>query len=141
MMGSRFLAPHRLASWLLATLVLPASAAPPAWLKLGESGADEIYIDTANLENPAGYVKVWTMLSYKRPRSGGAASERRLFLYSCREQTLQWQQSMYYAGPLGEGDLLDVRAWTGNAPGTQDQGRLPDAVPENGFAQVFRKLC
>jgi hypothetical protein len=129
---------------------LPASARYN-WMLLGENNRAEIYIDTFNVVRPAFHVKAWTLLSYKSRQRGGWISERRLFLFSCKDQTLEWQQSMYYAEAMGEGELVLARTLTKYGvtdlafgqfdPNTKDKKIYRDAVPESNFTAVFKSLC
>lgn len=121
------------------------------WVWMGESTRAAIYVNNADVARPPNYVKVWTLLSYKSRQRGGWRSEKRLFMFSCRDQSLDWQQSMYYAEPMGEGDLLNVRTLTqyrlGDLklieldPSTKDPGIYRDAVPESQFAAALKSLC
>lgn len=121
------------------------------WLRLGEDLRAEIFIETANLERPPSYVKAWTLLNYKSRQRGGWVSEKRLFMFSCKDHTLQWQQSMYYAEPMGEGEFLHVRTLNRYGvgdlrlveldPSTKDKAVYKTAVPESAFVPVFKSLC
>ena len=140
----------------LSVLLLLLSVAAPAlaatnWVWLGEEPRAEVFVDNAGVTRPHAYVKVWTMLSFKARQRGGWLSEKRLFMFSCKDQTLDWQQSMYYAAPMGEGELLHVRTLTKYGvgdlrlveldPSTKDQRIYREAVPESAFIAAFKSLC
>lgn len=136
-------------------LVLLHIAAPSLaranWVLLGENERAEVYIDNAGIVRPPAYVKAWTMLSFKSRQRGGWLSEKRLFMFSCKDQSLDWQQSMYYSDRMGEGDLVHVRTLTRYGvgdlrlaeldPSTKDMNTYKDAVPESRFVTAFRSLC
>jgi hypothetical protein len=138
-------------SFLLLICAVTATAAPN-WLRVGKSPRAEVYVDTHSVERPFEHVKFWTLLQFKTRQSGGWISERRLFLFSCKTRSLEWQQSMYYAEAMGDGELLDVR--TLNKYGNDDlvakefepstnEGSInyKAAVPESAFLDVFKSMC
>ena len=137
---------------LLAFMGIAApSAAKVNWLWLGEDARAEIFVDTHGVERSGAYVKVWTMLSFKARQRGGWVSEKRLFLFSCKDQSLEWQQSMYYGGPMGEEEFVHARTLTKYGigdlslvdldPSTKDKKKYKDAVPESNFIAAFKSLC
>ncbi|MFI4939389.1 MAG: surface-adhesin E family protein [Burkholderiales bacterium] len=122
------------------------------WVRLGEDARVEIFIDSHNIARPPDYVKFWTLLQYKSGQPGGWRSEKRLFVFSCKNHWLEWQQSMYYFSPHGEGELLDVRTLNKYGIGKllpreldpstgRDESNYKDAVPESAFISVFNSLC
>ncbi|WP_194720765.1 surface-adhesin E family protein [Noviherbaspirillum malthae] len=137
-----------------AMLLLSAAAVSEArsnWIRLGEDARAEIFIDSASIERPPGYVKAWTMLSFKGRQRGGWRSERRMFMFSCKDRTLEWQQSMYMAEPMGEGEFVHARSLNRYGvgdlrlveldPSTKDKSVYKEAVPESEFLSVFKDLC
>jgi hypothetical protein len=133
-------------------LAIPlVSNAKTAWVLLGDSPHAEVYINAADVYRPPNYVKAWTMLSFKTRQRGGWLSEKRLFMFSCKDQTLEWQQSMYYAEPMGGGEFLHARTLTKYGvgdlrlveldPSTKDKRIYKDAVPESNFIASFKSLC
>lgn len=131
--------------------VASMSQAKVNWIRLGENARAEIFIDNPSIERPPGYVKAWTMLSFKSKQRGGWRSERRMFMFSCKDRTLEWQQSMYQAEPMGEGEFLHSRSLNRYGvgdlrlveldPSTKDERLYKDAVPESEFISVFKGLC
>lgn len=121
------------------------------WVWLGVTERAEVYVDNADVTRPPGYVKLWTMLSFKSQERGGWLSEKRLFMFSCKDLVLDWQQSMYYADRMGEGDLLHVRTLTKYGvgdlrlieldPSTKDPKVYAQAVPESRFLPALKSLC
>lgn len=134
----------------LSAIAMP-SMAKVNWLWLGENARAEIFVDTYGVTRPGAYVKVWTLLSFKSRQRGGWLSEKRLFLFSCKDQSLEWQQSMYYGGPMGEGEFVHARTLTKYGvgdlslveldPSTKDKSKYREAVPESGFIAAFKSLC
>lgn len=140
--------------WCLLLFLLPAavtSEAKTAWVLLGETPRAEVYINAADVYRPPYYVKAWTLLSFKSRQRGGWLSEKRLFMFSCKDQTLEWQQSMYYSEPMGEGQFLHARTLTKYGvgdlrlveldPSTKDKRIYKEAVPESNFIASFKSLC
>lgn len=134
---------------VLLNIVVPSSARVN-WVLLGENERAEIYIDNAGVVRPLAHVKAWTMLSFKSRQRDGWLSEKRLFMFSCKDQSLDWQQSLYYSDRMGEGDLVQVRTFTKYGgglgrveldPRTKDMNIYKDAVPESRFLATFRSLC
>lgn len=121
------------------------------WVLLGDTPRAEVYIDTYDIYRPPHYVKAWTLLSYKSRQRGGWLSEKRLFMFSCKEQTLEWMQSVYYADSMGEGEFLHARSLTKYGvgdlrlveldPSTKDPKIYKEAVPESYFLASFKSLC
>lgn len=122
------------------------------WLRMGEDTRAEVYIDLNNIQQPPAFVKAWTMLSFKAPQRGGWSSERRLFVYSCKDQKLEWLQSQYYDDRLGDGQFMGAR--THNQYGvsglvlgeldpstTSDKKNYMEAVPEAKYLFVFKQFC
>jgi hypothetical protein len=137
---------------LLAAVSASASAsATTNWVWLGDKEGASIYIDAASVTHVPAYVKLWTMLSYKSEQRGGWRSQKRLFLFSCKNQTLEWEQSMYFAGSMGEGDFVNTRARSRFGledlklgeldPSTTDPKLYSKAVPESNFIASFKSLC
>jgi hypothetical protein len=136
----------------LLLLIAATTSATPNWLRVGKSPRAEVYVDTQSVERPFEHLKFWTLLQYKARQSGGWISERRLFLFSCKTHSLEWQQSMYYAESMGDGELLDVRTLSkyGNDdlaakefdPSTSEgKSNYKEAVPESTFVDVFHSMC
>ncbi len=131
--------------------IAPVSVARNNWLRLGDNARAEIYVDSTNVERPPLYVKFWSMLNYKQRQRGGWLSEKRLFMYSCKEHALEWQQSMYYATPMADGEFIQARTLNRYGlddprlgeldPSTKDKRKYKDAVPEAAFNSVFDRLC
>jgi hypothetical protein len=122
------------------------------WLRLGEDARAEVYIDLNNIQQPSSHVKAWTLLSFKSPQRGGWSSERRLFVYSCKDQKLEWLQSQYYDDRLGDGLFMGARTFnrfgvSGLTLGeldpstTSDKANYQEAVPESKFLFVFKQFC
>lgn len=141
----------RLRLFLCMALAAAVADAKTAWVLLGDTARAEVYINAADVYRPPYYVKAWTMLSYKNRQRGGWLSEKRLFMFSCKDQTLEWQQSMYYAEPMGEGAFLHARTLTKYGvgdlrlveldPSTKDKRLYKEAVPESNFIASFKSLC
>jgi len=135
---------------LLLTAAMPAMAGAN-WVWLGEDAQAEIYLDSAGLERMPGFVKAWTLLSFKTRHSGGWLSEKRLLLFSCKDRSFAWLQSMYYDDRMSDGAFLQARTlnrygtkeWRSFAPGrrARDAETEPEAVPETRFAGAFTSLC
>lgn len=135
---------------LLLCSAMPAHA-KVNWVWLGEDARAHVYLDNANVARPPAYVKMWTMLTFKARQRGGWVSEKRLFMFSCKDQTLDWQQSMYYSEPMGEGEILLARTLTKSGvgdlrlveldPSTKDPKVYRDAVPESRFVAAFKSMC
>jgi hypothetical protein len=137
---------------LLLLFVAVVAGAASNWLRVGKSPRAEVYVDTLSVERPFEHLKFWTLLQYKARQSGGWISERRLFLFSCKSHSLEWQQSMYYADSMGDGELLDVHTLNkyGNDdlvarefdPSTSEgKSNYKEAVPESAFVDVFQSMC
>ena len=138
---------------LLCTLfacIVP-SHAQSHWLRLGEDSRAEIYIDAVHTVQSPTFIKAWTLLSFNEATDGGWRSEKRLFLYSCKEKSLEWQQSIFYSGPMGEGEFVDVRSLSkhaGAAPAgpvvgaaAKEDWSYTEAVPEAAFIDIFKSFC
>ncbi|HJW55481.1 MAG TPA: surface-adhesin E family protein [Burkholderiaceae bacterium] len=123
-------------------LALAGSAmARPNWLLIGSDGGVDLYIDEASIERPAGHVKAWTMLSFDKRQKGGSLSEQRLFLFSCKDQMLEWQQSIHYAEPLGEGEFVQARSRLRAVAAERDASHGAAVLPEANFLHIFNSLC
>lgn len=147
-----FAIPGMLAALGLALTATTAHASRDRWLQLGGSAQGRVSIDTANIERTPRHLKFWTLLTYAKPQPGGVRAEKRLFLYACKEKSLQWQQSITYPDPLGEEALLQVytRSRDGSESllqkvldrstnGQLDRQKTP--LPEEEFVAVFSRLC
>ena len=143
-------------SWRISMLLLLLPLCGQAfarnnWIWQGEDERADIYIDSTNLSDSAEWVKVWTLLSFKHVQRGGWLSERRLFMFSCKDQSLEWQQSMFYEGYMGEGRFLQARSLSVYGvndmrlleldPRTKDKEAFLKAVPEGLFIDTFKRLC
>lgn len=134
-----------------ALLACAPAIATNSWLLLGETPRAEVYVNGYDVYRPPSYVKVWTLLSYKSRQRGGWLSEKRLFMFSCKDNTLEWQQSMYYAETMGDGEFLHARTLTKYGvgdlrlveldPSTKDPKVYKEAVPESNFIAAFKSLC
>lgn len=133
------------------SVCIAPSHAQGHWLRLGEDATAEIYIDAVHTVQSPTYIKAWTLLSFNNATDGGWRSEKRLLLYSCKDKSLAWQQSIFYSGPMGEGEFVDVRSLSkhasagpakpASAAASNDRRSLSEAVPEAAFIDTFRSLC
>lgn len=127
------------------------SRAQSHWLRLGENAGAEIYIDAVHTVRSPAYIKAWTLLSFDEATNDGWRSEKRLLLYSCKDKSLEWQQSIYYSGPMGEGEFVKVRALSkydevtpadaALDPATGNRRPYGEAVPEAAFIDTFKSFC
>lgn len=127
------------------------SRAQSHWLQLGANDRADIYIDAVYTVQSPTYIKAWTLLSFNEATDDGWRSEKRLFLYSCKEKSLEWQQSIFYSEPMGEGEFVNVRSLSKQDdaplatpeldPATKDERFYRDAVPESAFINTFSSFC
>lgn len=122
--------------------ILTAALLPPGpvqatghWLLLAEHEKGDIFIDAVHTVPSPVVVKAWTLLSFRSVQERGALSEKRLLLYFCSNGSLEWQQSIYYAGPMAEGEILGSEVLSKLNP----QGKRP--WPEETLKDIFRRLC
>ena len=142
----------RLACILLSLALLGGLVyAKTNWVWQGEDDRADVYIDSTNLSDSPEWVKVWTLLSFKQIQRGGWLSEKRLFMFSCKEESLEWQQSMFYAGHMGEGNFMQARSLSAYGvndlrlleldPRTKDKDAFLKANPEGRYIETFKRLC
>jgi opacity protein-like surface antigen len=134
---------------LLACLMLPALATPPAqaaqWVRIPAGAASlagtggQSYIDKSSIIRSDKSYKVWSLLSYAKeqstPEGTPYLSMKALHLYSCAQRTTTLLSQVYYAETMGKGPVSQSFKYEKFAP----EDIVPDSVADGALQVICRR--
>ena len=114
-------------SVLLLLLALVNSGAMAAWVRIGASETDTLYVDPATIRYGDNTAKIWALNDFtetqRRDERGPFKSEKVEYEYDCKAQQARLLYFTSHAESMAGGDIVDFNVapgeWMRIAPGSE----------------------
>ena len=102
----------------------------PQWVSYGESETGSYFFDPGSVRTEGERKRVWRLFALKQARDG-VQSGKALIEFQCKEGTYRYLRTLYYSGPMGQGQYVG---------GAKAQGPEPFA-PGTMIGELAQKVC
>ena len=122
----------------LIALCIPTMTHAADWVKVKTAATHETtYIDKASVLKADGGFKVWSMVSSADAQQSAQGvsykSMKALHIFACEARTTTLLQQVYYAEPMGKGQVVQSLKYEKFSP--------EDIIPDSGADGALKIVC